>query len=204
MSLVRQIVINFYRYGLIKLGEFKLSSGLQSPFYIDVRRMYSYPDLTRHVITELATRVPLHDVDVLAGVESAGIPLAAYLSCLVNKPLAYVRKERKMHGTSSTVEGDVHGKRVAILDDVATTGSSLVKAIGFLREANAIPIKAIVIVDREQGAERALKLLGVEFYALLRAREIFNILLEQGLVSLEDYNRIVEYLDSFKRVSNDV
>lgn len=204
MDAVKRLAVEFYRAGLVQLGEFKLSSGLTSPFYIDVRKMYSHPELTRRVITEIVSRIPLHDVEVLAGVESAGIPLATYISCLVSKPLAYVRKEKKKHGTGSAVEGDVVGKRAAIVDDVATTGSSLVKAVRFLREARAIPIKAIVVIDREQGARLVLEKEGVEFHALMKASDVFNVLLEHNLISKEDYDRVIKYLEKFKEVNNGV
>ncbi|MEM4933832.1 MAG: orotate phosphoribosyltransferase, partial [Desulfurococcaceae archaeon] len=92
------IAVELYKHGMVKLGDFKLSSGLFSPFYIDMRKLYSYPDLAKRIVQELVSRVPLSDVDVLAGVESAGIPLAAYISCITNKPMAYVRKEKKNHG----------------------------------------------------------------------------------------------------------
>lgn len=192
------LVEEFYKKGLVMIGEFKLSSGLPSPFYIDARKLYSYPELVRRVVEEIVSRVSLDDVDVIAGVESAGIPLAAYITCLTRKPLAYVRKQRKAHGTGSAVEGDVKGKRVAIVDDVATTGSSLVRAVHYLREAGAIPKKALVIIDREQGAEKALRDLGVELYAVLKAREVFEVLFGNGLISREDYIKVITYLNSFR------
>lgn len=192
------LAVELYKHGLVMLGEFKLSSGLSSPFYIDARKLYSYPVLARRVVEEIVNTVPLDDIDVIAGVESAGIPLAAYITCLTGKPLAYVRKQKKSHGTGSAVEGDVQGKRVAIVDDVATTGSSLVKAVLYLREAGAIPKKALVIIDREQGAQRALRELGVELHAVLKATEIFEALFRNRLISQDDYARVINYLKEFK------
>lgn len=198
------IAMELYRHGMIKIGSFKLSSGIDSPFYIDLRRLYSYPELARRVVAELLARVPLGDVDVVAGVESAGMPLAAYISCLTLKPMAYVRKERKDHGTALAVEGDVRGMKVAVVDDVATTGASLTKAVHYLREAGGIPVKAVVIVDREQGAREALSKLGIELYALVKASEIFDFLYKAGLISTEDYSKITSYLAGFKAVQASV
>lgn len=193
-----RIAVELYKYGMIKIGEFKLASGLNSPFYIDMRRLYSYPDLVKRIVHELVLRVTLEDFEVLAGVESAGIPLAAYIACYTGKPMAYVRKEKKNHGTGHVVEGVVEGKRVAIVDDVATTGSSLLKAAQNLREVGAIPVKAIVIVDREQGAKRALREQGIELFALVTARELFKELYSEGVISERDYAKILSYLDEFK------
>ena len=187
-----------YKYGMVKFGRFKLTSGIESPFYIDVRRLFSYPELARRVVSELISKISLDAFDMLVGVESAGIPLAAYMACLTGKPLGYVRKESKKHGTGNIVEGDVAGKRVAIIDDVVTTGGSLVKAIDNLLSVNAKPVMAIVIVDREQGGRKLLKSRGVELYALLTASEIFTRLYEAGLISREVYDEVLNYLNSFK------
>jgi orotate phosphoribosyltransferase len=74
------LAVELYRRGMVKIGEFTLSSGIKSPFYIDLRRLYSYPELARRVVSELASRIPMDRVDVIAGIETAGIPLATYLA----------------------------------------------------------------------------------------------------------------------------
>jgi len=192
------IPIEMYRYGMIKFGRFKLASGIESPFYVDVRRLFSYPELARRVVSELISKIPLDAFDMLVGVESAGIPLAAYIACLTGKPLGYVRKEPKKHGAGNVVEGDVTGKRVAVVDDVVTTGGSLVKAIDNLLSVNAKPVMAVVIVDREQGGRELLKSRGVELYALLTTTDIFSRLYEAGLISRDVYSEVLNYLKSFK------
>jgi orotate phosphoribosyltransferase len=187
-----------YKYGMIKFGKFKLTSGIESPYYIDVRKLYSYPELARRVVSELIAKIPLDAFEVLAGVESAGIPLAAYISCLTGKPLAYVRKEPKKHGTGNVVEGEVTNRRVAIVDDVVTTGSSLIKAIDNLLNVNAKPVMAVVIVDREQGGKKLLESRGIKLYALLTTTEIFTILFNNGIISRETYDSVLNYIKSFK------
>ncbi|MEM2025336.1 MAG: orotate phosphoribosyltransferase [Desulfurococcaceae archaeon] len=190
--------VELYKNGMVKLGEFKLSSGLYSPFYIDMRRLYSFPDLTRRVVQELISRVPFMDIDVIVGVESAGIPLAAYIACFINKPMAYVRKEKKNYATGLGVEGDVSGKRALVIDDVVTTGNSLLKAIGNLKEAGSIPVRTVVLVDREQGALENLYRQGVELYSLATASSIFRDLYIAGLIEEGDYINVIKYLESFK------
>ncbi|MCC6034506.1 MAG: orotate phosphoribosyltransferase [Desulfurococcaceae archaeon] len=192
------IPIEMYKYGMIKFGKFKLTSGIESPYYIDVRKLYSYPELARRVVSELIAKIPLDAFEVLAGVESAGIPLAAYISCLTGKPLAYVRKEPKKHGTGNVVEGEVTNRRVAIVDDVVTTGSSLIKAIDNLLNVNAKPVMAVVIVDREQGGKKLLESRGIKLYALLTTTEIFTILFNNGIISRETYDSVLNYIKSFK------
>jgi len=195
---VSWIPIEMYKHGMIKFGKFKLTSGIESPFYIDVRKLYSFPELAYRVVSELVSRIPLSTFDVLVGVESAGIPLAAYISCLTRKPLAYVRKEPKKHGTGNVVEGEVTGKKAAIVDDVVTTGSSLIKAIDNLLNAGAKPVMAIVIVDREQGGRKLLESRGIKLYALLTTSEIFTALFNTGIISRETFDDILNYIMSFR------
>ncbi|MEM3927262.1 MAG: orotate phosphoribosyltransferase [Desulfurococcaceae archaeon] len=198
MSWLDIVVKELYRHGMVKLGKFKLSSGLESPFYIDMRRLYSYPDLARRIVSLLIRNAPLSDVEVLAGVATAGIPLASYMACLTHRPLAYVRSDRKNHGTESMVEGDVVGKKVAVIDDVVTTGTSIMRAIESLEKVGAIPIRAIVLIDREQGAREKLVAKNIELYALIRVTELFEILYSNGLIDENTYNEIQSYLKSFK------
>jgi len=195
---VSWIPLEMYKHGMIKLGKFKLTSGIESPFYIDVRRLFSYPELARRVVSELVARLPLDAFDMLVGVESAGIPLAAYMACLTGKPLGYVRKEPKRHGTGNVVEGDVVGRRVAVVDDVVTTGGSLIKAVENLIAAGAKPVLAVVVIDREQGGRELLKSRGVELYSLLTATEVFTSLYRAGVISREVYEEILEYLRAFR------
>jgi orotate phosphoribosyltransferase len=197
---VSWLSVELYKLGMIKIGEFTLSSGLKSPFYIDLRRLYNYPTLARRIAQELLGKISEDLYDVIVGVETAGIPLATYMSCLSNKPLAYVRKERKGHGTKSAVEGDVRGKRVLVVDDVATTGSSLHRAILNIKEAGGIPVLAAVVVDREQGARELLKIHGVELVSLITATEMFRELYLKGYINVETYLNIVNYIREFKRI----
>lgn len=199
MSWIDIVIEELYKHGMIKLGKFKLSSGLESPFYIDMRRLYSYPDLAKRIISLLIRNTPLDDVEVLAGVATAGIPLATYIACLTHKPLAYVRSERKNHGTESMVEGDVMGKKVAVIDDVVTTGASILRAVENLEKAGAIPVKAVVLIDREQGARERLAERDIKLYALIRVTELFRVLYSNGLINENTYNEIDRYLRSFKQ-----
>ncbi|ADV64873.1 orotate phosphoribosyltransferase [Desulfurococcus mucosus] len=194
------ISVELYRKGMVKIGSFKLSSGVESPFYIDLRRLYMHPELAKAITLELIRVVGLSDVDAVVGVATAGIPLAAYVSCLTGKPMAYVRSERKNHGTNSLIEGDVSGLRVLVVDDVSTTGSSILRAIEAVREAGGTPMKAGVIVDREQGARGALARHGVELYWLTTARRIFQDIYMHGLITEAVYRSVIEYLDKYSVV----
>jgi orotate phosphoribosyltransferase len=190
---VEEVVLGLYRAGLVRFGEFKLSSGVLSPFYIDLRSLPSHPGLYRVVVEEMARVASSIDHDVVMGVESSGIIHAASLSCLTGKPVGYVRKRGKDHGLRKRVEGVVNGKRVLVVDDVSTTGSSILDAVEALRVEGAVVEDALVIIDRGEGAGRLLGEHGVRLHRVLDARAVFRILEAKGLLENGVSARIREY-----------
>ncbi len=194
---VRGIVREFFSHGFIKFGRFKLSSGVESPYYIDLRRLYSYPKLAREV-AECLISIINHDYEGVAGVATAGIPLATYISIIKSIPMGYVRPAAKGHGTMGVVEGDLRGLKVLVVDDVATTGSSILSAVNALRSEGCVVEAAAVIIDREQGAEELLRSEGVKLYSLIKAGELFKELLNSGLIDRARYDEVMNYLMSFK------
>ncbi|OYT48031.1 MAG: orotate phosphoribosyltransferase [Desulfurococcales archaeon ex4484_42] len=190
-------VKEFYRVGIIRFGKFKLSSGIESPYYIDLRRLYSFPDLAFKVINELIKIINVK-YDAVAGVATGGIPLAAYIAFTKRIPLGYVRVERKSHGMESKVEGVLEGRKVLIVDDVATTGQSLLTSAKALKALNASVVAAAAVVDREQGARGVLASEGIKLYTLITVTEIFNVLLKEGLIDNATYREVMEYTLRFK------
>ena len=190
-------VKEFYRVGIIRFGKFKLSSGIESPYYIDLRRLYSFPDLAFKVINELIKIINV-EYNAVAGVATGGIPLAAYIAFTKRIPLGYVRVERKSHGMESKVEGVLEGRKVLIVDDVATTGQSLLTSAKALKALNASVVAAAAVVDREQGARGVLASEGIKLYTLITVTEIFNVLLKEGLIDNATYKEVMEYTLRFK------
>jgi orotate phosphoribosyltransferase len=197
---MQEIIEELYKIGAVKIGEFTLTSGLKSPFYIDLRRIYSYPDLAMRIVDKIISSIDLREIDMIIGIATAGIPLATYIACKNKIPMGYIRIERKEHGTASTVEGDVTKKRIAVVDDVATTGGSIEKSIQTLKELGGDPKIAIVVVDREQGARERIERLGVKFYRLLTAKEIFRTLLLKRFIDEKIYKEILDYLEKTRSI----
>ncbi len=185
-------VKEFYKLGIIKFGKFKLSSGIESPYYIDLRRLYSFPDLAFRVVNELIKAINAR-YDAVIGVATAGIPLATYISFIKKIPMGYARIEKKSYGLKSVVEGVVKDKEVLVVDDVATTGQSLLSSAEALKSLGAKVVAAAVIVDREQGAEEALASAGIKLYSLIKVTKMFEVLLKERLISREAYEEVIEY-----------
>jgi len=172
---------------------------LESPFYIDLKGLIGYPALLREIATMLFnTAKEKCAFDMVVGIATGGIPIVSFISCLFNIPMAYVRKEKREHGTMRLVEGDIRKKRVLLVDDVATTGGSLEKAVKVLRGNEGLIDYAIVIVDREQGARKRLSALGVKLLSLLTARELFQILWKGNIISRDTYELILDYIKKYE------
>jgi len=192
---LEDIIVEMYRRGMIKFGRFLLSSGKESPYYIDLRILPSFPDLYRNIMeymVKLANRI---DYDVIAGIETSGIVHAAYLGCLLNKPIAYIRKKPKGHGTKSLVEGLINGRRVLLIDDVVTTGNTLIKAIKSIRDNGGIIEDALVIIDRCEGASERLVDYGVRLQYILSSDLIMDTLLKHEVIDEETYIRVKMYME---------
>lgn len=124
-------------------------SGIKSPVYVDSRRLTFWPTHWRTVVEGLEQVIPWYGLtfEVIAGIETAGIPHSAVLSYGLRTPSVFVRKETKGHGTLSRVEGgDVTGKTVLLIEDLVTTGSSSLAGVQGLREAGATVKDCLCII----------------------------------------------------------
>jgi len=192
-----KITLALAKHRCVLIGDFKLSSGATSPYYIDLRAVPSHPKLFDLVTdTYVAALEGLKlDFDRVAGVATAGVPIAALVAYKLKKPFLYVRKEEKTHGTKSLIEGVVNsGDSVLIVDDVATTGGSLQRAVEALRERGAKVESVVVLIDREQGAMRNLAVKNVKLVSLMTSSKLMKELHLKGIVAKDDYEKVVEYI----------
>jgi len=184
-----------YETGSIKVGKFLLASGKSSSIYIDMRKLLGNIDAFKMTANLLSLRVneinKNEELDVIVGVATGGIPWASIVAYLNSMPMAYVRQP-KGHGTDSKIEGaDVSSKRVLIVDDVSTTGGSIINSINIVKTQKGIVNSSIVIVDRGEGAIENLKKVGVNLYYLFSLRDILNSLVYQKLIDVNIYNNII-------------
>lgn len=153
-------------------GTFTLRSGQTSTEYFDKFQFTSRPELLDAVSSQLAAIVP-PDVEVLAGLQLGGVPLAAALSLKTGLPAVYVRLERKSYGTCRISEGvDIGGRVVAVVEDIVTTGGQIGRSTADLRAEGAEVRYALAVVDREQGGHDSLAKHGLDFQALFTASEL--------------------------------
>lgn len=178
----------------IRFGDFTLASGKKSKYYIDIKKAITRPDIlkiiSRHIVIEMTNRGI--KPDYIACVELGGVPIGTIVSVETELPLIIIRKEEKSHGLKGRIVGDPEQKKVALLvEDVTTTGSSVVSAANVLRNEGLIVKTVISIVDRDEGAEENLSKEGLSLISLVKAKTL-----------LEDYE-IAETLRHSKVVKHE-
>jgi orotate phosphoribosyltransferase len=147
-------------------GDFVLSSGRRSRYYLDKYLFETRPTLLRGIARALAARLP-PDVDRIAGPELGAVALAAALSLETNLPFVISRRESKDYSTSKSIEGELQpGERVVVVEDVITTGAQAIKAAERLRAAGAEVVGILGVIDREEGGREAIEAAGFSFSAV--------------------------------------
>src|SRR5437879_2693095 len=136
--------------GALQFGTFTLASGRTSPYYVDIKRAVTRPDLLRTIADGMAPFA--RDSDRIAGVELGAVPIATAVGLASGKPYIMVRKASKEHGTKREFEGDLNrGDRVLFVEDVVTSGGTLRGAIERLRGHGAVIDECVRVAPRQEG-----------------------------------------------------
>jgi len=195
MEFVKEFAIFLYKNNIIRFGNFTLASGKNSSYYVDLRLIPSYPHQFRKMIKNLQNliveKTGLDDFDCLASVPTGGLVVTSALAIEIVKPLIYVRSKPKEHGTTKSIEGKISaGMKVVMVDDVVTTGTSVLNGINQLKEAGLLVSDLYVIINRLEGADKALSDIGVQTHQLTDILEITDILFQEKLIGKEIFEKI--------------
>jgi orotate phosphoribosyltransferase len=182
---------------IMKFGLFSLASGRKSPVYLDVRVLPSSPASFALTIDELVKKIKELKIDVVAGAETAGIPIAAAIALKAKLPMIYVRKRPKSYGTMSFIEGNLEkGQKVVLIDDMITDGRSKVRFIEGIRQEGCICEDVFVIIDREQGGTDTLAAEKTKLHSLITLKELLEYMKEAKLVDEDNYKITLNYLNN--------
>ncbi|MFB6308681.1 MAG: orotate phosphoribosyltransferase [Haloarculaceae archaeon] len=166
----RELVAALREADAVRFGEFELSQGGTSDYYVDKYVFETSPRCLELIAAAFAERVG--DAK-LAGVALGAVPLVAVTSVETGQPYVIARKQAKEYGTGNRIEGDLQeGEEVVVLEDIATTGQSAIDAAEALREAGATVSRVIVVVDRQEGARENLAEHGLELESLVTAEDL--------------------------------
>jgi orotate phosphoribosyltransferase len=191
-----------FRIGALRFGKFTLASGKASSYYLDLRVVPSDPDT--YALAVEAYRAMVKEIgegtfDVVAGVATAGVTISSTLAYLLKKPMVYVRKEGKGHGLQKVVEGAVRPRwKALVIDDLVTTGGSVISAVESLRKAGCVVEEAAVLVDRLEGGSANLEAVGVRLSAFIDVKELVETLFQERKVTKGDYQAVLKQFGGAK------
>lgn len=179
----RQRLVALLRERSFERKKVILASGRESDFFIDCKQSVLTAEghaLAGELMFNALSEIP--ECDAVGGVELGGCPLASAVSLVSFQrgrplPALYVRKARKDHGSAKLVEGDKAlrpGLRVALLEDVITTGGSSLKAVEALKSAGAEVVGILALVDREEGGAETIRDAGLPLYSLTRRADFMG------------------------------
>jgi uridine monophosphate synthetase len=175
------LIKDLINIGAVKYGNFTLKSGATSNIYFDLRQIYSHPDLLKKIVKLICERD--HTYDLVCGVPIAGIPYATAYSLETNTPMIILRPTKKEYGTGKLIEGKYsQGKTVLLIEDVTSTGASIMKAKKQLEQEGLI-VYMTTIIDRRLTIDKPCNPLGDTIDAFLTMKEI------ESLLTMKDFNR---------------
>ncbi len=182
----RELIIGLAELGALQFGDFTLASGKRSSMYVDLRLLVSDPGLMQAAARAYAKELDALQVDRIAGIPYAALPIGMAVGLASGVPLIYNRKESKSHGLGKDIEGLWKpGERVVIIEDVITTGGSIISSVELFRAAGLIVEDAIVLLDRQQGGVENLRRAGIRVHSVLGLGDVLDLLSETGHIPAE-------------------
>ena len=178
---------------------FRFVSGILSPIYIDCRRLISFPEERKIIINNAADIVKkdigLENLDVIAGGETAGIPLAAWLADKLNMPMIYVRKKPKGYGKQKQTEGVLNrGQKVLLFEDMMTTGGSKINFYNGITNDGGVMEHCLVIFNYGyEEAKKTLKENNVQLHNMTNLETVLKVGKAEGYFTDEELKEVKEW-----------
>lgn len=197
-------ILRLHDIGAIKFGEFTLKSGHKSPFYFDLRDMISYPEILSGIADLLVDMIKDLDFNYISGVPYTALPIATLVSDILDIPLIYMRKEEKAYGTKNKIIGTFEkGSKCLIIDDLITTGESLMETAKKFRAEGIEVVDFGVIIDRSNNIEQKINDNGCNLHSLIQLDEILQVLENANRISKGQVEKIRNFTNSIDAKKQD-
>lgn len=196
-----RIASALYNSGCLKFGNFRIKSGLYSPYYIDLAHLLASPQdfrsLVNVAVTEMEELMSDQKIAKLATIELKGALILPYIACRLNVPCTVVRRRMKRYGATGRIAGAdvVKGEDILFFDDVVSEGSSKLEGIKPLEKLGAHVENIVVVVDREQGGKENLEEHGLKVLAFSKISDLVISLLSTKHISKEHASQVLEYIE---------
>jgi orotate phosphoribosyltransferase len=196
-KLIAEKLLSIHAVALKPNEPFTWTSGIRSPIYCDNRLTLSYPEVRREIAHGLQSIIleKYPDAEVIAGTATAGIPHAAWVSELLNLPMCYVRSKAKGHGKGNQIEGKVEqGQKVVVVEDLISTGGSVITAVQALREAGCevLGVVSIFTYGLEKGKD-AFAQEEIKSESLTDFANLVEVAIEKGYISQNDQESLLSW-----------
>lgn len=187
------LILQLYDIGCILFGNFVQASGATFPYYIDLRKIISNPQIFHQILSAYADILKDLSFDRIAGIPYGSLPTATGLALRLNRPMIFPRKEVKAHGTRRLIEGNFHpGETVVVVDDILISGKSVMEGAEKLKSAGLKVHDIVVFMDHEQGVKDRLRENGYRSHSVLTISEITETLYESGRIDEEQFKALAE------------
>lgn len=185
----RDLILQLYDIGCVVFGDHVQASGAVFPYYIDLRKIISIPQIFHQIVSAYADILKDLKFDRIAGIPYGSLPTATGLALRMERPMIFPRKEVKTYGAGKLIEGHFQpGETIVVVDDILISGKSVMEGAGKLKSAGLNVEDIVVLIDHEQGVKDKLQANGYSAHSVLTLSEIAQTLYQANRIDTEQFN----------------
>ncbi len=185
----RDLILQLYDIGCIIFGDHVQASGATFPYYIDLRKIISIPQIFHKIVTAYGEILQDLEFDRIAGIPYGSLPTATGLALRLERPMIFPRKELKAHGTGRLIEGHFQpGEKIVVVDDIMISGNSVMEGADKLKSVGLQVEDIVVFIDHERGVKDKLQEHGYRGHSVLTLTEIAQTLYESNKINSEQFD----------------
>ncbi len=184
----RDLILQLYDIGCVVFGDHVQASGAVFPYYIDLRKIISIPQIFHQIVSAYADILKDLKFDRIAGIPYGSLPTATGLALRMERPMIFPRKEVKTYGAGKLIEGHFQaGETIVVVDDILISGKSVMEGAAKLQSAGLKVEDIVVLIDHEQGVKDKLQVNGYRAHSVLALSEIAHILYQANRIDTEEF-----------------
>ena len=185
----RDLILQLYDIGCVVFGDHVQASGAVFPYYIDLRKIISIPQIFHQIVSAYADILKDLKFDRIAGIPYGSLPTATGLALRMERPMIFPRKEVKTYGAGKLIEGHFHaGETIVVVDDILISGKSVMEGAAKLKSAGLNVEDIVVLIDHEQGVKDKMQANGYCAHSVLALSEIAEVLYRANRIDTDQFH----------------